>query len=89
MDTVTEASVTGADVNAVVNDKLLPALTGVNLAVVQCACISLLLTQFYPAITEEDLTEGIQSVSGYMVTWLSALDDRLTAAATGAVVVAN
>lgn len=86
---ITEREIKGADVEAVMKEKLLPVLAGMDMGLACSAIFGFALIQQYPDITSDELDEGIKGLSGYAVTFLDSLDDRREKAAGGAGKAAN
>lgn len=75
MGLVYESSSSGRDVKEVIDTRLMPALTGLPLDLAVGAMCTVMLTQMRDDITEDQLFQGVKGVTGWMVTYLSSLDD--------------
>ena len=78
MGLVYEQTASGDEVREVIEKRLMPVLTGVKLEVAVGAMCSVMLSQMYEGLTEQQLLEGIKGITGWMVTYLSSLDEAST-----------
>lgn len=63
----------GADVQNVVNNKLLPALAGMRMELAIASMCTMMLQQMCHNITEEQIQEGVKGMSGWLMTYVIGL----------------
>ena len=74
-ESVISTMVPGELIQEFVDKKLQPIMIGERLDVAAAAMLWIILTNMMPDITAEQVATGISSVAGYMVTYLSGLND--------------
>lgn len=69
-----EGASSGADVQALIDTKLMPALQGVDLDLAVGAMCCMIMVQMCPTMTTEQLYEGVRGISGWLCTYVAGLD---------------
>ena len=73
---IVESQATGAEIEVIIAERLLPAIHDLERRKVLIALLTLMLTIMKPDISAEEVVDGVKSVSQYICMFLSESDSQ-------------
>ena len=71
---IVESSATGAEIELIIRERLIPAVADLSQGQVLISLLSLQLCLMKPDLTPEELKAGVEQCSQFICLWLSELD---------------